>query len=103
MRNQRRAGNFGQCLETARLWFVEKIAAVQVEQVEPEWRHGQFAAHALDILFAPKSPHGYVKRLGPAVRQQAQHLAIQDQVLDWKSAHCFHYLWNSCRDVVQTA
>src|SRR5580698_10221122 len=99
MRNQRRAGDFGQRREPARLWFVEKIAAVQVEQIEPEWRHGQFAAHALDIQLASESPHGYLKGLWPAVRQQAQHLAVQDQVLDWKSAHCFHYIWNGCRDV----
>jgi hypothetical protein len=32
----------------------------------------------MDVQLAAESPHGDLKRLGPAVRLQAEHFAIQD-------------------------
>ena len=79
---------------------LSQIEAIEVEQIEPKGRHGQLLPQALDIQFASEAPHGDLEGLWPAVGLQADHFAVQDQILGGKRPREFHHLRDRGRYVL---
>ena len=86
-----------------RLWFVNDRSAVEIQEIEPEWRERKLFTHSLDVKLAAESPHRDLKRLRPPCRIEAKDFSVENEVLCRQRPCCLNEFRNRGRDIVQPA
>ena len=83
--------------------MVDQGLSVVIKDVEPDGREGKFGAQALQVHFSSEAPRGDLEGLRVTVGGEADHFAVENQVVCGKCERRFHHFGNGWRDFVQGA